>query len=61
MKRVRREHPCGKGKENASELIRWCRRNFGERGVGWDFTLHNNCVILEIWDEKLLTMHEVFL
>ena len=56
-------HPCGlgKNKEDAVELIRWCRRNFGERGVGWDFTYHRDNVIIEIWNERLLTMHEIFL
>lgn len=37
------------------ERIKWCRRNFGQRGDGWDFTSTEIC----IWSSNLVTMYEL--
>lgn len=49
-------------KNNLSPVVfvKWLRRNFGERGVGWDFTFHKGRVIIEIWESKLQTMYEMW-
>ena len=51
---------CRFRKEDPSNLIKWCRRNFGERGVGWDFTFVAEFVTIEIWDDKYKTMYELW-
>lgn len=46
--------------EDPAKLIKWCRKNFGERGMGWDFTISNGCVIVEIIDHKYKTMFNLW-
>ena len=41
--------------------IKWCRKNFGERGDGWDFTAGTRHVQLTIWSSKLITMYELWM
>lgn len=48
-------------KGNPTETIKWCRRNFGERGDGWDFTAGTRHVQLTIWSSKLITMYELWM
>ena len=50
----------GGGGESPTDIVRWMRRNFGERGIGWDFTFHSGNVILDIWDHRLQVMWETF-
>ena len=38
------------------ETIKWCRKNFGNRGDGWDFTAGTKHVQLTIWSSRLITM-----
>lgn len=47
-------------KDNTKEVIKWCRRNFGERGDGWDFTAGRKHVQVTIWSSKLITMWEMW-
>lgn len=51
---------CKKKNEDPSVIVKWCRRNFGERGVGWDFLLTSGNVTLIIWDDKLKFMYEMW-
>ena len=51
---------CEKRKEDPTQLIKWCRRNFGERGVGWDFQFISGCVTIELWEHKYITMYEMW-
>jgi hypothetical protein len=37
--RVQYVYDCKSRKEDPSVIVKWCRRNFGERGIGWDFLL----------------------
>ena len=50
----------GKRKDYPNDHIKWCRRNLGERGVGWDFTFISNMLTIEIWDDKLKFMYEIW-
>jgi hypothetical protein len=47
-------------KGDAKEIIKWCRRNFGDRGDGWDFVGGTKHVQLIIWSSKLLVMWELW-
>jgi hypothetical protein len=53
-------HDCKKKKEDPSVIVKWCRRNFGDRGTGWDFILASGNVTLIIWDDKLKFMYEMW-
>ena len=46
---------------NPTETIKWCRRNFGERGDGWDFTAGTQSVQVTMWSSKLITMYELWM
>jgi hypothetical protein len=46
--------------EDPTVLIKWCRKNFGERGVGWDFTCSKQLISLEIWDSKYKVIYELW-
>ena len=41
-------------KGDPTQTIKWCRRNFGDRGDGWDFTAGTRHVQLTMWSSKLL-------
>lgn len=56
MKVIYKHDPRIKGNESAISVIKWCRKNFGDRGTGWDFALMGNVVNVEIWNEKYQTM-----
>jgi hypothetical protein len=43
-----------------NERIKWCRRNMGERGIGWDFMWVSELLTIEIWDDKLKFMYEMW-
>lgn len=47
-------------KDDTKEVIKWCRRNFGNRGDGWDFTAGRKHVQVTIWSSKLITMWEMW-
>jgi hypothetical protein len=51
---------CSYHKEDPSIIVKWMRRNFGERHQGWDFSLAGGCVTIEIWDDRLITMYEMW-
>jgi hypothetical protein len=51
---------CSYHKEDPSILVKWMRRNFGERHQGWDFSLVGGCVTIELWDDRLITMYEMW-
>ena len=51
---------CRFRKEDPSVFIKWCRRNFGERGVGWDFTYVSELATIEIWEDKFKVMYELW-
>jgi hypothetical protein len=46
--------------ENIMENIKWCRKNFGNRGDGWDFIGNNRKVLITIWSSKLKVMYELW-
>lgn len=41
-------------------IIKWCRRNFGNRGDGWDYSGGTKNVDITIWSSKLITMYELW-
>ena len=43
-----------------NDHIKWCRRNMGQRSSGWDFMWVSELLIIEIWDEKLKFMYEMW-
>lgn len=45
---------------NSAEIVRWCRRNFGERGDGWDFNGTNKYLEVRLWSSKLIMMWELW-
>lgn len=49
-----------KVKGNNEEVIKWCRRNFGDRGDGWDFSGGTKRLEVTIWSSKLITMWELW-
>ena len=51
---------CKYHKEDPAIIVKWMRRNFGERHQGWDFSLAGGCVAIEIWDDRLMTMYEMW-
>ena len=53
-------YDCKSKKEDPSIIVKWCRRNFGERGVGWDFLLVSGNVTIILWDDKFKTMYELW-
>lgn len=48
-------------KGDSKEIIKWCRRNFGQRGDGWDFMAGTRHVQITIWSSKLITMYELWM
>lgn len=58
--RVQYVYDCKKKKEDPSVIVKWCRRNFGERGMGWDFLLTSGNVTIVLWDDKFKTMYELW-
>lgn len=54
-------YDCEFRKEDPTKIVKWLRRNFGERGTGWDFHLNKKCVIVEIWELKFVTMYEMWI
>ena len=48
-------------KDNHKEIVKWCRRNFGQRGDGWDFMDGTRHVQITIWSSKLITMYELWM
>ena len=51
---------CRYHKEDPTIIVKWMRRNFGERHQGWDFSLVGGCVTIELWDDRLITMYEMW-
>ncbi len=47
-------------KTDPTTVIKWCRRNFGPRGDGWDFSGSGKTVDITIWSSKLITMYELW-
>jgi hypothetical protein len=58
--KVQYVYDCKAKKEDPSVIVKWCRRNFGERGIGWDFLLASGNVIIILWDDKFKTMYELW-
>ena len=53
-------YECKAKSEDPSIIVKWCRRNFGQRGDGWDFTFHSGCVTIEITKDEFKTMYEMW-
>lgn len=53
-------YDCVSKKEDPSIIVKWCRRNFGQRGSGWDFLLTSGRVTILLWDDKYITMYEMW-
>lgn len=49
-----------KVKGDPKTVIKWCRRNFGDRGDGWDFSGGSKSLQVIIWSSKLITMWEMW-
>lgn len=47
-------------KDDPMPVIKWCRRNLGNRGDGWDFSGSAKTVDITIWSSKLITMYELW-
>jgi hypothetical protein len=58
--RVQHVYDCKSKKEDPSVIVKWCRRNFGERGSGWDFLLTSGNVTIILWEDKFKTMYELW-
>jgi hypothetical protein len=58
--KTRYEYRCKDLKEDPSTIVKWCRRNLGERGNGWDFMLTSGNITIEIWNDKLKFMYEMW-
>lgn len=41
--------------------IKWCRRNLGNRGDGWDFAGSGKSLTIIIWSHKLQCMYEMWM
>jgi hypothetical protein len=54
------QRDCRYHKEDPAIIVKWMRRNFGERHQGWDFSLAGGCVTIELWDDKFITMYEMW-
>ena len=54
------QRDCRYHKEDPTIIVKWMRRNFGERHRGWDFSLAGGCVTIELWDDRLITMYEMW-
>jgi len=59
-KKVQHLYDCRSKNEHPSVIVKWCRRNFGERGIGWDFLLTSGNVTIVLWDDKFKTMYEMW-
>lgn len=59
-KKTQYVYDCKGKKENPSVIVKWCRRNLGERGMGWDFLLTSGNVTIVLWDDKLKFMYEMW-
>lgn len=46
--------------EDSIEHIKWCRRNLGDRGDGWDFAGSGKSLTIFIWSNKLQFMYEMW-
>ena len=53
-------YDCKFRKEDPSIIVKWCRRNFGQRGSGWDFRLISGLIEIDIWDDKYKVMYELW-
>jgi hypothetical protein len=49
-----------KVKGDPKTVIQWCRRNFGDRGDGWDFSGGTKSLEVTIWSSRLITMWEMW-
>lgn len=54
-------YDCNFRKEDPTKIVKWLRRNFGQRGSGWDFIFSKGCVIVEVWKPELKTMYEMWI
>jgi hypothetical protein len=54
------QRDCRYHKEDPAIIVKWMRRNFGERHQGWDFSLVGGCVTIELWDDRFITMYELW-
>lgn len=49
-------------KEGPETITKWLRKNFGERGHGYDFILNfkSGTVQIKVWDSRLKFMYEMW-
>lgn len=53
-------YDCKAKNEDPSIIVKWCRRNFGHRGDGWDFTFCSGRVTIEVTKDEFKTMYEMW-
>jgi hypothetical protein len=53
-------YDCRAKNEDPNAIVKWCRRNFGYRGDGWDFHLISGRVTIEITKDEFKTMYEMW-
>lgn len=51
---------CVDKKENPTEIVKWLRRNLGERGRSWDFSFVGGKVSVDIFDDKAQVIYELW-
>ena len=51
---------CVDKKENPTEIVKWLRRNLGERGKSWDFSFIKGNVSVDIFDDKAQVIYELW-
>ena len=59
-KKVSYIYECKEKNEDPRIIVKWCRKNFGERGVGWDFLLTSGNVTILIWNSRFRVMYELW-
>lgn len=47
-------------KGDPTAVIKWCRKNFGNRGDGWDFSGSGKTLDITIWSSRLITMYTLW-
>ena len=48
------------GNKDSLTHIKWCRRNLGERGDGWDFAGSGKSLTIFMWSTKLQFMYAMW-
>ena len=51
---------CKDLNEDPAVIVKWLRRQFGERGIGWDFQLTGGNITIEIWNTKYEVIYRLW-